>query len=101
MCSSADPRLTDYDTLLQNITDLKSGQPTQVSTLFPAQGCCVTGCCVDCAGLSVKSWADSLQKLQRAYSIDTLHDEGLGMYAMAACVSCSEGAYAVPLNAHA
>lgn len=25
-----DPRLTDYDTLLQNITDLKSGQPTQV-----------------------------------------------------------------------
>lgn len=26
----ADPRLTDYDTLLQNIQDLKSGQPTQV-----------------------------------------------------------------------
>ncbi|KAA6424132.1 MAG: uridine-cytidine kinase C-like [Trebouxia sp. A1-2] len=25
-----DPRLTDYDTLLQNIKDLKSGQPTQV-----------------------------------------------------------------------
>ncbi len=32
MYSSADPRLTDYDTLLQNIKDLKSGQPTQVST---------------------------------------------------------------------
>lgn len=27
----ADPRLTDYDTLLQNIQDLKSGQATQVS----------------------------------------------------------------------
>ena len=28
---TADPRLTDYDTLLKNIQDLKSGQPTQVS----------------------------------------------------------------------
>lgn len=26
----ADPRLTDYDTLLKNIQDLKSGRPTQV-----------------------------------------------------------------------
>lgn len=30
-CCSADPRLTDYDTLLKNIQDLKFGQPTQVS----------------------------------------------------------------------
>lgn len=30
-CCTADPRLTDYDTLLKNIQDLKSGQPTQVS----------------------------------------------------------------------
>lgn len=29
-CLLADPRLTDYDTLLKNIQDLRSGQPTQV-----------------------------------------------------------------------
>lgn len=30
LCSEADPRLTDYDTLLQNIHDLKAGKPVQV-----------------------------------------------------------------------
>lgn len=34
LCVCADPRLTDYDTLLNNIQDLKSGRPTQVAT-FP------------------------------------------------------------------
>lgn len=30
LCFEADPRLTDYDTLLQNIHDLKAGNPVQV-----------------------------------------------------------------------
>ncbi len=55
MCSSADPRLTDYDTLLQNIKDLKSGQPTQVSNSLQHSAALVTGCCVLCDGLCVKS----------------------------------------------
>jgi hypothetical protein len=32
-CGRADPRLTDYDTLLQNIQDLKDGKQAQVSAL--------------------------------------------------------------------
>lgn len=36
LCVCADPRLTDYDTLLKNIQDLKSGRPTQVATFTMA-----------------------------------------------------------------
>ena len=41
VCFHADPRLTDYDTLLQNIQDLKSGQPTQVSMPARHSACAV------------------------------------------------------------
>lgn len=34
----ADPRITDYDTLLRNILDLKEGRPTEVRRGLPA-GC--------------------------------------------------------------
>lgn len=43
MYVSADPRLTDYKTLLQNIQDLKSGQATQVS--MPARQKKLAACC--------------------------------------------------------
>lgn len=31
LVAPADPRITDYDTLLANIADLKAGRPAQVS----------------------------------------------------------------------
>ena len=60
-CPCADPRLTDYDTLLANIQDLQEGRATQVSQQLTAGQQLPGSCSIDelsaCTCSQSRAWS--------------------------------------------